>query len=339
MSDIVITVRGQHSARVTAERASVQVSASVDGPDRTAVVEQATALAAPLHAEVVAHADAGAVDTWSSDRVSVWADRPWNDRGEQLPIVHHATITVAATFTDATALSDWLSELALRDGVQIGGVDWSLSPETRVQIEREVATRAVGEAVRRATAYAQAIGKATVEAIELADVGLLGTGSEEPSAPRHAKAMMMDAGSPEIDLRPGEITVSAAVDAALTRRGSLPQTVAGAHGALGLALVLALADRLPLLELALALRDRDLDLRATVREVELHRDERVPARRHSMRKLHDLVLMQQELARALGGVVRPVPLRVLRDVHGVEPGLPAVDERVPVAEVRATLSQ
>lgn len=215
MSDIVITVRGQHQARITAERASVQVSASVDGPDRAAVVEQATALAAPLQAEVAAHAEAGAVDTWSSERVSVWADRPWNDRGEQLPLVHHATITVSAVFTDATALSDWLGALALRDGVQVGGVDWSLSPETRAQTERDVATGAVGEAVRRATAYAQAIGKATVEAIELADVGLLGGGEQEASSPRHAKALMMDAASVGggIDLRPGEITVSAAVDA------------------------------------------------------------------------------------------------------------------------------
>ncbi|MDJ1113555.1 SIMPL domain-containing protein [Microbacterium dauci] len=213
MSDIVITVRGEHHERVTAERASVQVSASVDGPDRAAVVEQATALAAPLQAEVAAHADAGAVDAWSSDRVSVWADRPWNDRGEQLPLVHHATITVAATFTDATVLSEWLSDLALRDGVQVGGIDWSLSPETRVQIERDVATNAIGEAVRRATAYAQAIGRASVEAIELADVGLLENGTEHASAPRYAKAAMMDAASPGIDLRPGEITVSVAVDA------------------------------------------------------------------------------------------------------------------------------
>jgi uncharacterized protein len=214
MSDIVITVRGQHQRQVTAERASVQVSASVDGPDRAAVVEQVTALATPLQEEVAAHAAAGAVETWSSARVSVGADRPWNDRGEQLPLVHHATITVTATFTDAIVLSDWLSVLALRDGVQVGGVDWSLSPETRAHIEREVASAAVAEAVRRATAYAQAIGKATVEAIELADAGLLGGEQESPSR-RHAKALLMDSASigSGIDLRPGEITVSAAVDA------------------------------------------------------------------------------------------------------------------------------
>src|SRR5690606_253220 len=41
----------------------------------------------------------------------------------------------------------------------------------------------------------------------------------------------------------------------------------------------------------------------------------------------------------LGGVVGPVPLRVLRDVHGIQERLAALDERIPVTEVRAPLAQ
>src|SRR6478736_4185882 len=117
------------------------------------------------------------------------------------------------------------------------------------------------------------------------------------------------------------------------------EAVAGAHGALGLSLVFALADRLALLELALALRDGDLDLRPAVREVEPQRHERVSAGRDRVRQLDDLVLVQQQLARALGGVVGPVALRVLRNVDGVEVGLSPVDEGIAVREVRTPLAK
>lgn len=216
MSEVTITVRGEHEARVAPERAIAHVSASVEGPERGAVVEQIAALVSPVREDLTAHKASGTIADWSSQRVSVWADRPWNSDGRQLDLVHHATVELAATFTDFMLLSDWLSEIAGRPGFQVGSVSWELTPETRARVEREVATRAVSVAVERATAYAGAIGRDSLTPVEIADLGLL-TDAEAPAgeAMRMMKAsMQMDAaGAAMVEFQPEDIVVSAGVEA------------------------------------------------------------------------------------------------------------------------------
>ena len=131
---------------------------------------------------------------WSSQRVSVWANRPWNNEGKQLALVHYASVEITATFTDFAALSWWVSDVAERDGVQVDGVTWRLTPATAKATEAEVAAQAVKVAVDRATAYAGAIGLATVTPLEIADLGLLTHRPETPSpAPKMMRAMAMGA--------------------------------------------------------------------------------------------------------------------------------------------------
>jgi uncharacterized protein YggE len=216
MSEVIITVRGENETRVAPERAVAHVSAALDGPDRGSVVERIAGLAFPVREDLAARKEAGTVVEWSSQRVSVWADRPWNNEGKQLDLVHHASVEFTATFTDFMVLSDWLGDIAQRDGLQVGTVDWQLSPETQAHIEREVATAAVAVAVDRATAYAAAIGLATVTPVEIADLGLLTDGRESAPSPRmFAKAAMaMDTAGPgAIDFQPDDIVVAAAVEA------------------------------------------------------------------------------------------------------------------------------
>ena len=42
--------------------------------------------------ELVARKDAGGLVEWSSQRASVWSDRPWNAEGKQLALVHRPDI-------------------------------------------------------------------------------------------------------------------------------------------------------------------------------------------------------------------------------------------------------
>lgn len=214
MSEVIITVRGENEARVAPERAVAHVSVTADGPERGAVVERIAALATPVREDLAARKAAGSLTDWSSQRVSVWSERPWNNEGRQLALVHHASVELTATFTDFMVLSDWLNGLAERDGLQVGAVEWLLSPETRSRVERDVATAAVAVAVERATAYAGAIGLTTVTPVEIADLGLLTGGQEGAPSPRmFAKAAMDSGGSPAIDFQPDDIVVSAAVEA------------------------------------------------------------------------------------------------------------------------------
>ena len=88
MSQVTITVRGESETRVRAEEAAVRVTVSTDGPTRGPVVERAQERAASVQDGLVAHLRSGEVSEWSSARVSVWSDRPWNSEGAQLPLVH-----------------------------------------------------------------------------------------------------------------------------------------------------------------------------------------------------------------------------------------------------------
>lgn len=212
MSDVVITVRGESHARVRAEEAAVRVTVSTDGPSRGPVVERAQERASTIQDGLVAHLRSGEVSEWSSARVSVWSDRPWNNEGAQLPLVHHASVEVSATFIDAGALSWWLGDVAESDDVQVTAVEWRLSSDTRARVEREVAAEAVHVAVERAAAYADALGLASVAAVEIADAGLLGARADSP-APLGARLMAASAGGgPSFSLQPPEIDVTSVVE-------------------------------------------------------------------------------------------------------------------------------
>ncbi|MFS0732712.1 SIMPL domain-containing protein [Microbacterium sp. 1P10UB] len=221
MADVIITVRGEHETRIAPERGIARITVRGEGPERAPVLERVAALALPLRDDLAARQAAGTIVEWSSGRAAVWSDRPWNADGTRLAPVHYATIDISATFSDVAALSAWLSDVAERDGVQVGGVDWILTPTTRAAREQEVATEAVQVAVARATAYARAIGRETVTPVQIADVGLLG-GGDAPGMPASPKMMRaafaaMDASSgPAMQFQPEDITLTAAVEARFT---------------------------------------------------------------------------------------------------------------------------
>lgn len=214
MSDLIVTVRGTSESRIAPERATVRVAAETDGGDRAAVIADVHRAVEPLRASLADLQARGAVETWSNPRVSIWAERPWNDAGAQLEPVHHASLVLTAVFADLEAVSGWLDDVSAEPSVRIDGIDWHLTPTTARRLERETAAAAVSDAVERATAYAGAIGRTKLEPLDVADAGLL-SATPEPVAERAAlKSVMMDAaGSPGFAVTPADVVVTAAVDA------------------------------------------------------------------------------------------------------------------------------
>lgn len=219
MSDVTITVRGENERRIRPERATTHVTVRAEGPERTGVVETAMRLAEPVRASIADRQGSGSVTEWTSKRLAVRAERPWNSEGKQLALVYHAAIDFTATFAEASDLSVWVSEISVWDGVDIGGVHWHLTPQTRAETEREVASSAVGVAVQRAEAYATALGLQKVTPVEIADAGLISR--EQAPAPQ----MMMARGAafaaesaPAMQYEPEDIVISAAVEARFTAR-------------------------------------------------------------------------------------------------------------------------
>ncbi len=214
----IITVQGSFTAWYPAERATARLTVSFDGAEREAVLASATRSVQTVTDSITAlhDPDAGPVTWFSSDRIRVWAERPWNNEGKQLAPVHHAAIGVTAKFRDFDALADWLSEVANVPGVQVEGVEWALTDSQRTSVTSEVRSRAVKDAADKARVFAQAIGLAQVTAVAIADPGMLGVQGIGPSpAPMMMRAAAFKGGGDAAPLAftPEDIEVSASVDA------------------------------------------------------------------------------------------------------------------------------
>jgi uncharacterized protein YggE len=214
----VITVQGSFTAWYPAERATVRLAVAFDGAKRDSVLSSATQAVQTVTESIRAlhDPDAGPVTWFSSDRIRVWAQRPWNQDGKQLAPVHHAAINVTVKFKDFDALADWIAQVAGVAGVQINGIEWTLTEARRTSVTTEVRSRAVKDAADKARVFAQAIGLGQVNAIAIADPGMLGvSGSGAAPAPMmmRAAAVHGGAGDATLDFTPEDIEVSASVDA------------------------------------------------------------------------------------------------------------------------------
>ena len=100
MSEVVITVKGEHETRIAPERAVAHLTIRAEGPERGAVVERMAGYSEPVRDDLASRASAGTVVDWTSQRVSVWSERPWSPEGKRLAPVHYATVDFSATFAD-----------------------------------------------------------------------------------------------------------------------------------------------------------------------------------------------------------------------------------------------
>ena len=220
-AETIITVQGTASDWFDAERATVNVTVSHDGPKREPVFEATTTVGAQVTAALKELEAAHAITRWSSDRVSVWSNRPWNNEGKQLAPVYYAALAASARFQDFDALSAFVEQFATVTGVTIASISWDLTEEKRLAVTTEIQTKAVQDAVVKATTYARAGGLTTVTPVAIADPGMLGDASSGGGGPQpmarggSAKMMMaMDTqGGSQLTFTPDKIEVSAAVDA------------------------------------------------------------------------------------------------------------------------------
>lgn len=214
------TVRGSHSAFQPPERGTAQVTLSFQGPAPQPVYERVAGDLEAVKASVQELHDpaSGPVTWWATQQVRTWAERPWNQDGRQLPLVHHASVGVQVKFRDFARLSSWVGRLVeAAEGFRLDGVVWSLTEAHRLELERTVRTRAVQDAVRRAQEYADALGLGPVRPVAVADAGMLGPGLSPMGGGGGAYLRMAakdtGGGGTELELSPEDIEVSAEVDA------------------------------------------------------------------------------------------------------------------------------
>jgi uncharacterized protein len=209
-----ITVRGSYSAFQPPERGTVHATIAYEGPAMEPVYDRVARDLETVKASVgpMKSAD-GPVTWWSAEQLRTWSNRPWNQDGKQLPLVHHASVAVEVKFRDFTALSRWVGEhVANTEGFRVSHVKWALTAQRREALLKEVRTRAVHDAVLRAQQYAEALGLGEIRPVAIADAGMLSARPENRSEAAYLRAAAAGGGA-DVELVPEHIEVSAAVDA------------------------------------------------------------------------------------------------------------------------------
>jgi uncharacterized protein len=214
MAPLEIVVRGRAYRKYRPERATLHLAVHFEGDTREAVHRDSVAVHAALVEEITALAAVGTVTTWSSDSIRVTSHRPYDRDGEQRETVYISRIGLDVEFPDFEALSEHTERWGALDGVDIGGVHWDVTDDNRRTYERDLRRAAVDDAVAKAQAYADAVGRGAVAATQLADPGMLA----EPSAsPTGLRAMAVGAGipggAPSLELRSDDIEIGMSVDA------------------------------------------------------------------------------------------------------------------------------
>jgi uncharacterized protein YggE len=214
-SGVVITVRGAFESSHPPERGTVTLQVGFEGPTQEIVFGRTATSANAVAARIAAMLDpsVGPVTRWSSDQLRTWSNRPWTNDGKQLPPVHHARVGFEVEFSDLARLSSWVSEVALLDGVSVQGVQWALSADRHASLIEQARAAAVLNARDKANAYAASLGLQDVRPVAIADVGLLGDNPSFTGDAVNASARVYAASSPEVELAPKDVQLSAAVDA------------------------------------------------------------------------------------------------------------------------------
>lgn len=218
---ISITVSGHASDQFAPERAHVSLSVVSQGPDREAAVNAVATSHTRLSGELTHLAEDDSVSEWSSGSVSTYSYRPRNNDGEELAVVQVTNVALAATFADLSALSPAIDRWLRDPLISVRHIRWSLTEPNRRAHEADIRRTAVEHAVEKAQAYADALGAGQVEAVEIADTGMLPSEGSAggPAVYAGAPAGFARTGSaaPDaVELRPQDIHLSVSVDARFT---------------------------------------------------------------------------------------------------------------------------
>ena len=217
MTETIITVRGRFSSSYPPERATVKVSVGFEGSEREPVFSETGAVSSRVRSLISGRLSPtdGPITWWSSDSIQVWSSKPWNQYGAQLPPVFHSRVGFSVKFSDFAVMAEWIEQVAVIEGLTIGAISWALTEARKTAVIAEVRSRAVEDAVAKASMYAQSIGLGSVHAVALADPGMLGdrVGASDDGASPQMSPMMVTGVAPELSLSPEDIEVDATVDA------------------------------------------------------------------------------------------------------------------------------
>ena len=218
-----ITVTGTGRASQPPERATIHLTVGFEGSGKDEVLTRTTQLVQELSAEIerLRHHESQPTTGSAVLPIGTRSWRPWSDKGAVLPLRYAASSRIQVKFRDFRALSGFADAWGRREGITLGGVDWTLTEQVQQDIERRVRVSAVEDARDRAQVYATAAGGGVVRCVQVADPGLLpGQGQAAdlmvgaaPMAMRAGAAKYGASGDEGIEISPEDVDIEAVVHA------------------------------------------------------------------------------------------------------------------------------
>ncbi|BCN78105.1 SIMPL domain-containing protein [Prescottella equi] len=216
---VTITVTGHAERSVTPNRGVVHLNIEFDAATRAEASDAATAAATAL-TELIRALDkdpAGPLRRWSLDQVQHSRYRPYHPQGKKLPWNYRSTATSAVTFRDLDAIEAFIDRASAIEGVNITHLEWKLTRTAHAKALSRVRDLAVRDALAKAKGYTRSLGCKRIEAVALADPGMLNAGQRPEVGPPLMRAMaaapVPDAERTGIELTPERLRVTADVEA------------------------------------------------------------------------------------------------------------------------------
>lgn len=217
---VTITVTGHAERSIAPNRGVVHLNIEFDAATRAEVSDAATAAAAGLTELIRAleKESAGPLRRWSLDQVQHSRYRPYHPQGKKLPWNYRSTATAAVTFRDLDAVASFVDRASAIEGVNITHLEWKLTRTAHAKALSRVRDLAVRDALAKAKGYTRSLGCKRIEAVALADPGMLNAGTRPDVGTPIMRAMAAsapahDADRSTVELRPEPLRIRADVEA------------------------------------------------------------------------------------------------------------------------------
>ena len=214
MTRISVHGRATHSHRP--ERAQVRIAITLEGQDRSAVLAESTAAHNAVAEQARAHADSGAATWWGAEQVRSQPVKEYVKDSDTTITKFRATSQVLVRFQDFSALASWVNVIGQQRGVNVQGISWELTQQTRRAAEAQVRRAALTDAVNRAADYAAVLDSGTPRLEAVYEEGLRPNTTGGPGGPA-AFGARTGGGAPggggALALQPGDVDMTAVLSA------------------------------------------------------------------------------------------------------------------------------
>lgn len=217
---VTITVTGHAERSVPPNRGVVHLNIEFDAATRAEAADATTTSVTELTnlIRTLAKDTSQPLRRWSLDQVQHSRYRPYHPQGKKLPWNYRSTATATVTFRDLDTVAAFVDSASAIEGVNITHLEWKLTRKARAKAVARVRDRAVQDALAKAKGYTRGLGCSHIEAVALADPGMLNAGQRPDfGAPAvralAASAPVRDTDRPGIELTPEHLRISADVEA------------------------------------------------------------------------------------------------------------------------------